>query len=326
MQYLKNPDLKTIRPDWEGNPFKNNQFQYIETPFYPSFRKLLKWQLSGNPQRQEKKSDNWRPEVYTGTSFLDSGEDFITWLGHASFLIQINGIRLITDPVLFDLPFLPRFVRPAFPLSALHSVDYILLSHDHRDHCDRKSIKLLLENNQPKKILSALGLRKVIQKWVGNTAIEEAAWYQVFDTEGIEITYLPTRHWSRRSLNDFNQVLWGAFMIRANGKTVYFGSDSGYGAHYKETAKLLPDIDVAMLGIGAYMPPMMMQEIHKNPEEAMQAFLDLGAQSMIPMHYGTYDLSDEPISEPYHRVQASFEEHGIRDKLFPLGVGEPMFF
>lgn len=325
MQYLSNPKLKTIRTDWQGNPYKDKQFQYLDNPFYPSFKNLFKWQMQGNPQKAEKKADKWRPLIHQEQAYLQKKNDFIVWLGHATFLIQLNGIRMITDPVLYNLPFLPRFVKLPFDISALKDIDYILLSHDHRDHCDKKSIRQLLNYNQPKKILAAMRLNNVISNWVGETPIEEAAWYQVFETEGVEITYMPTRHWSRRALHDFNRVLWGAFMIKANGKTIYFGSDSGYGAHYTETASYFQNIDVAILGIGAYKPAMMMQEIHKSPSEAMQAFRDLKAGKMIPMHYGTYDLSDEPISEPYHQVKSCFEQEGIADQLLRLDVNQPYF-
>jgi len=323
MQYLRNNQLPFIRPDWPGNPHDGQRFQYIYEPFYPSFRSLLKWQLSPNPQRAEKKADNWAPASASEFGYLqDKQQDCIAWLGHACFLIQINGIRLITDPIFNGLPFLKRRVGLPFPLEQLTDIDYILLSHDHRDHCDKRSIQDLLKHNRPRKILAPLKLSAVISSWVSDIPIEEAAWYQTYHTEGVEVTFLPTRHWSRRGLLDFNRVLWGSFMIRNGSKQVYYGADSGIGPHFEEIGRLFPSIQYAMIGIGAYKPAYMMQEIHTSPGEALQAFQQLGAGRLIPMHYGTYDLSDEPASEPYIEIQRHFEDSGCLEKLRLPAIGE----
>lgn len=328
MKYIKNEQLRTILPDWQGNPFDKGEFRYIWKPFQLNRKNMLKMMLTKNPQLAEKKADKWRPTIHQDSSFLESKEDFIVWLGHAVFLIQLNGVRMITDPVLVDLPFLRRQVKPPFPIEAIRDIDYILLSHDHRDHCDKKSIKALLRHNQPKKILTPLKLTNTIQSWVDKTPIEEAGWYQQYDTADseIEIFFLPSQHWCRRYLWDFNRNLWGSFIIRANGKTLYFGGDSGAGEHFAQIGQLFPDIDVAMIGIGAYAPDYMMQGIHANPKEGFEAAQQLGAKMMIPMHYATYDLSNEPISEPYRMIQQHFEAAGIPERVKRLGVCEPYYF
>ena len=323
MQYLKNDELPTLLPDWRGNPHDGRSFQYLHEPFYPSYRKLLTWQFSPNPQRAEKKADGWAPEQAGDFSYLeDKQQDCIAWLGHASFLIQLDGVRLITDPIFNGLPFLKRRVGLPFPLELLRDIDYLLLSHDHRDHCDKRSIQDLLKHNQPRKILAPLKLSNVIAPWVGNTPIEEAAWYQTYHAKNIEITFLPTRHWCRRGLFDFNRVLWGSFLIRSGDKQIYFGADSGMGPHFEEIGQLFPGIQYAMIGIGAYKPDYMMQEIHTSPREAMDAFQQLGAEKLIPMHYGTYDLSDEPASEPYREIQRHFHEAGLQERLRLPAVGQ----
>ncbi|GJM36163.1 MAG: membrane protein [Saprospiraceae bacterium] len=327
MQFLYNPSLDIIKTDWPGNAFDGTEFQYADHAFRPDWRKLWRWQTGSNPQRAEKKADNWRPEVSQDHSYLHSSDDYIVWLGHASFLIQLGGVRLITDPVLFDLPFIPRKVQLPYPIPQIRDLDYILVSHDHRDHCDKKSIKTLLQNNRPKKLLTSLKLSTIIGSWAGDTPIEEAGWYQRYKMPPTEpeIFFLPARHWCRRGLLDFNRRLAGSFLIRYQGKTIYFGADSGIGTHFREIGQLFPSIDLALLGIGAYSPDYMMQEIHTNPEEAKQAFEMLGAKQLIPMHYGTYDLSDEPISEPYHRVGALFSDNGQEEKLVRLGVGDVFY-
>lgn len=326
MDFLKNEQLTTIKSGWSGNPYRNGTFQYPGKPFRPSWRKLLKWQFSKNPMGGAKKRDDWRPATHSDSAFLQSDQDFVVWLGHATFLIQINGIRLITDPVLFDLPFISRFVRPAFPVEALRGIDYLLLSHDHRDHCDKKTIRTLLRNNRPRKILTSLKMSEVIGGWIDDTPVEEAGWYQIFDTDpSVEILFLPARHWCRRGLTDFNRRLWGSFLIRTADHTIYFGADSGYGDHFRETGDHFPGIDLALLGIGAYRPAFMMEEIHTSPSQAFKAFRDTGARRMLPMHYGTYDLSDEPISEPYHWIKELFEKEAIADRLILPKVGEPVW-
>ncbi len=323
MEYLYNKQLKRIRSDWKGNPHDGTEFQYIDRPFKPDWKVIFKMMLSKNPQAKAKRKDDWRPEVHHDSSYLDTTEDFIVWLGHASFLIQINGKRILTDPVFYNIALLQRFVPIPIELDDLTNLDYLILSHDHRDHCDKKSLTAVLEHANPT-ILTTLKMNNVIQSWVGDTPIQEAGWYQMYETKDVEIIFLPSQHWCRRGLTDFNRVLWGSFIIRTPEKTIYFGGDSASGKHFEEIGKLFPNIDVCMLGIGAYKPDFMMQEVHTSPAEAKDAFEQLGAKKMIPMHYGTYDLSWEPISEPFYNIQSLFE--GTPEKLLPLGVGEPYFF
>jgi len=326
MKYLKNESLKTFKQGWKGNPFDKNEFQYVEDAFRPSFKKILKWQLSGNPQRKEKKADKWRLKVHSDISYLDSKKDFICWLGHACFLIQLNGVRMITDPVLYDLPMIKRHATIPFDISAIKNIDYILLSHDHRDHCDKKSLKKILQNNKPQ-ILTALKMSDVIGGWVGSINIQEAGWYQEYDLaiSDLTISFLPSRHWCRRGLTDFNRRLWGSFMIQTPTHNLYFGGDSGFGPHFAEIKTLFPKIDFCFLGIGAYKPRIIMKENHASPQEAMEAFIQLGAKKMTPMHYGTYDLSDEPIGEPYRKIQECFEKDKNEDSLLLMDVNKAVW-
>ena len=324
MEWKKNEQLTTIREDWKGNPVADGRFTYLDEPFYPSGSKLLQWFFRPNPQRREKVADTWRPDVKPiGDSPASLQGDFICWLGHESFLIQIAGRRLILDPVLFDLPFLSRKVPLPYALEELGQVDYILLSHDHRDHCDKKSLQAVWRKCRPAKVLTGLNMHTVLSPWLLGLEVEEASWYQVYRTgPELEIIYLPARHWCRRGVFDFNRVLWGSFLIRSREWSIYFGADSGYASHFAEIGKLFPDIDLALIGIGAYKPGFMMKEIHTSPKEAAQAFDDLGARHMLPMHFGTYDLSDEPISEPYHHIQRIFVEARRDNRLQLPAVGE----
>lgn len=326
--YRYNPDLPIIKTGWPGNPYDKGAFGYVKEPFFPEWRTIFRMMTTPNPQAEEKKADQWRPQVIDSREWMaDKSRDFIIWLGHASFIIQLGGVRFITDPVLQDIPFVPRLVQNPFPPSEITGIDYILLSHDHRDHCDRGSLQGLLQSNQPRKILAPLEMNRTISGWVNGTPIEMAGWYQQFKTEQDEpqVYFLPTRHWSRRGLFDFNKVLWGAFLIEYEGRRYYFGGDSSLHWHYEDTASLFPGIDMAMLGIGAYAPAYMMQDVHTNPEEAVTAWQQLGAKRLLPMHYGTYDLSNEPISEPYRRVQQAMSKVAAADQLLLPGINEPIY-
>lgn len=326
MEYLKNEKLETIHPDWKGNPYANGSFQYVgNDSFKPSFLKLLRFGLTPNPSRSKKKKDlkQWRLPIHQMEQLPSLHEDAIIWLGHATFIIQLNGKRMITDPVLYKLPALKRYSALPIEAEKILGLDYILLSHDHRDHCDKKSLKLLFESNQPA-ILTSLKMSSVIGKWVPDAEIQEAGWYQRYNLHdaGIRITYLPSRHWCRRGLTDFNLRLWGSYMIETPEHVIYFGSDSGMGSHFKQIGSVFPEIDVAILGIGAYRPRFMMKESHTSPAEAKKAAEHLGAKKMIPMHYGCFDLSNEPLSEPYEDIQKLYSKN--KDGLSLLHPGEVM--
>ncbi len=328
MEYRYNPELPIIRPNWQGNPYKDGAFQYLQDPFFPEWKTVLRMLMTPNPQRREKKADQWRPAILPSTDWIaDKDRDFLVWLGHACFVIQLGGIRYITDPVLNGMPMVPRLVHPPFPTPQITGVDYILISHDHRDHCDQKSVQQLLSANPQAKIFTSLGMERTISKWIGDTPMQTAGWYQQFKSPSHEpqLTFLPTRHWSRRGLFDFNQVLWGAFLFEYQGKRHYFGGDSAYHWPFADTGEHFPDIDIAMLGIGAYAPDYMMQGAHMNPEEAVQAWQDLGAKRLLPMHYGTYDLSNEPASEPYRRIQKAMAEQERSHDLILPGVNEVVY-
>lgn len=325
IQYLKNDNLKTILPDWKGNPFSGKEFLYVHAPFRPNFQDLWRWQTSRNPQYTEKKQDTWQPQVLTDAKVLETKEDFMIWLGHATFLIQINGIRMLTDPILGSSLGLKRIPPTPFTWKQLGKIDIILLSHDHRDHCDKKNLCELFQHQNPL-ILTSLKMGELLKTWLPKAKIQEAGWFQEYQTvySDLCITYLPSQHWCRRGISDFNRRLWGSFMIQSRGKTIYFGSDSAVGKHFSQIGELFPQIDWAILGIGAYKPAYMMQKVHTNPQEAFDSFVQLRAKRMLPMHYGTFNLSDEPISEPYREIKRIFSAENKKDELCLPAIGEQL--
>ncbi len=324
-KFTKNENLPTIKADWQGTPIgEKDRFVNHEFPYLPSPLDLLKWQLRTNPQQQEKINDQTRLAVKDPTEFLNGDQDGILWFGHASFFIRLNGANLLIDPVFGEPPFITRYVTPP-PIEKLPKTDYILISHDHRDHCDEATIKQLTAKFPDAQILTGLRMEELLKDWnSSNAEIQTAGWYQQFGLPNnkIKVTFLPSRHWTRRGLFDTNRRLWGAFVIEGAGKTIYFGGDSGYGSHYQELAALFPKINYFIAGIGAYQPQFIMKPNHNTPAEAFRGFLDAKADYMIPMHFGRFDLSDEPPSEPLGLLMEKAAEANLTDKIKNLQINE----
>ena len=232
---------------------------------------------------------------------------------------------MLTDPCLFNLPGIKRFASLPTNANNLKGIDYVLLSHGHRDHLDKKSLKVIYKNNPEIKSLVPLRTTRLISNLTKN--VEEAGWYQRFSTkENINIYFLPAHHWNRRGLTDFNKTLWGSFLIQANNKTIYFAGDTGEGNHFEEIAKLFPNINYALMPIGAYKPQFLMKMMHTSPEDSVNASNVMGIKNFIPMHYGTYVLSDEPIGEPIRELKKMEKENKIKSKVHYLKVGEELKF
>ena len=322
--FLSNPKLPFVRPDFPGNYFEDGQFYHAQyaSKLAPTSQ-ILRWQLGKNPQKQEKITDPFRVKCVRGSGFLSSSEDQLVWLGHASFFIRMQGITLLTDPCWTDLPLIKRQVGLPCAVNDFKNIDYLLLSHGHRDHYDTECINQLIAQNPSMEVLMPLRLSELLGSQRDTVPFQEAAWWQRFSVKaGLEIIFLPAKHWNRRWLNDFNQQLWGSFLLRSEGGTVYFAGDSAYASHFAEIEQLVGAPEVSLLPVGAYKPSFMMREAHMNPSEAVQAFHDLKSKTMIPIHYGTYDLSDEPRGEPVRALKAMGEEGSINGELKFLEVGE----
>lgn len=345
-----NPSLKTIefpdKRDWRGTPTDNKgRFINLNHPFYPELSKLLRWQLSANPDKEKKRNDTYRPALNNeGRRFIrESNEDGIVWLGHASFFIRLGGVTMIIDPVFGDIsPGPKRLVAPLFNAEDFTTTDYVLLSHDHRDHADEKSIKQLKAVNPQCQYLTSLGCDDLLKQWTSSDKIQGAGWYQQYAmdaTKGVTITYLPSRHWCRRGLNDINKRLWGAFMIEyqmplvAQGEynglqseskklSIYCSADTAYDTHLAEVKELFGEPDICIIGVGAFKPEWFMGSAHISPNDAVIAVNEMGAKTMIPMHYGTFDLSDEPIGEPIRILEELRDNHTLNAKLLLPAIGE----
>ncbi|WP_426490731.1 MBL fold metallo-hydrolase [Hymenobacter sp. 102] len=334
-RFVHNPQLPIIKPNYPGNKMMGREYCNGEELYEPSFGTVLKWQLSKNPQKEEKKADTWVPEVVDCTAFLQGQEDGLVWLGHASFVLRVSGTTLLFDPVLFSsLGLRRRHALPCRP-EDLTNIDFLLLSHGHRDHLDAQSVKLLARQNRSMQVLTSLGMTPLLTGMAPDISVQEAGWWQQFtiDWEAMgweetkqppfELFYLPASHWHRRGLLDLNTVLWGSFLLRLpDGRTIYFAGDTSMAGHFEEIERQFGPLDIVLMPIGAYKPPYMMQMSHVNPHEAAKAVNLLRAGHVVPMHYGTFDLSDEPASEPIRELQLVAGQGMLRGELHVPAVGE----
>ncbi len=320
------PELKTVRPDWPGTPVdQRGRFMNDEFVFLPKTSELLKWQLSSNEFAAERERDTFRPEVRDPSAFLAGDEDGILWLGHASFYIRLEGRGILIDPIFGSPPLVERWVEVPSPLEKIRRVDYVLLSHDHRDHTDEATLRAVAEKFPAATFIAGMGSEEMLRGWIKPTnKVSVAGWFQRFELgdDAVEVYFVPVRHWSRRGLFDTNRRLWGGYVIKSRSASIYHGGDSGYGRHYRETGELFPDIDYFLIAIGAYEPRWFMEANHTNPADVVNAFGDIGAKWLVPMHYGTFDLSDESPGMPLRQLTEEAEKARITDKIRTLAINE----
>jgi len=246
----------------------------------------------------------------------------LTWIGHASFLLQLGGRALLLDPVFSTRVgwVYPRYGQPGLVADQLPRLAAILVTHNHYDHLDLPSLRAL-SDEVPLIVPSGLGeyLRHRVRQ-----PLVELAWWQSVEVAGLEITLVPTQHWSRRRIMDTNHTLWGGYVVAADGLAFYHASDSSWFDGFREIGLRFPGLQVAMLPIGGYRPGWFMEHYHLNPEQAGQAFETLGARWLLPMHWGAFQLTDEPLAEPAERIRSWWEQAGFGSDrhLGVLAVGE----
>jgi L-ascorbate metabolism protein UlaG (beta-lactamase superfamily) len=317
-----NPALPFIKANWNGNLLNEKQ-QYInlDGPSERGFAELFKWQFEKNQLKPLKKKQQPNVDILQTKFITQNRENGFVWLGHASYLFTLEGKHFLTDPVLYNVGPLKRFTPLPCDVAELKQIDYILLSHNHRDHADKKSMQHLCTLNPKAVILTGLNIAPLLRSWKITNPIVEAGWYQQYQLEtDVQVTYLPAKHWNRRGLTDMNNMLWGSFMLQSPTQTIYFGADSGLGMHFEEIGQLFPSIDYAMLGIGAYKPEWFMHTAHTSPADALIALQQLNAKQLVPMHFATFDLSDEPLFYPKQELLQLQEQQNI-DAVLHLAIG-----
>jgi L-ascorbate metabolism protein UlaG (beta-lactamase superfamily) len=258
---------------------------------------------------------------------LDGAAALVSFIGHATFLIQTAAGNILTDPVYSQRasPFSfagPRRVRqPAIAFDNLPPISTVLLSHNHYDHCDLRTLARLVRLTDPI-VVTPLGNAPLLRS-AGLTRVEELDWWQEATSAPLPITLTPAHHFSARTPFDRNRALWGGFSLVAGGRRIYFAGDSAYAPFFQEVRRRLGPIDLALLPIGAYEPRWFMSAVHMNPAEAVQAHLDLGAPASIAMHFGTFQLTTEGIDEPLRALEEARRANQISvDRFRALEFGE----
>jgi N-acyl-phosphatidylethanolamine-hydrolysing phospholipase D len=249
----------------------------------------------------------------------------ITWIGHSTFLVRMDGVTFLTDPMFSERasPFSfmgpRRMVPPGIPLDDLPVVDFVLLSHDHYDHTDLATVQALARRGIPFIVPPGLG------EWVfavGGKAIEVNQW-KAADLNGVRVESVPAQHFSGRTLFDRNRRACTGWVVSGPDKRFYHAGDTGYSSDFKAIGERLGRIDLAAVPIGAYLPASMMHPIHTTPEEGLRIGLDVGARHIVAMHFGTFDLADEPVDEPPQRFQAEAARLGLEpDRVWIMKVGQ----
>ena len=259
----------------------------------------------------------------------------VTWIGHATVLAQVGGINLLTDPIFSDraspLSFAgPKRVHaPGLALQQLPRVDLVVISHNHYDHCDAPSLQALnAQTGKPPLFLVPLGLKAWMAD-IGITNVIEMDWWQSHRVGSVEVVMTPVQHWSGRGLGDRLQTLWGGWAVFAPDAHLYFVGDTGFSRDFSDVARRFAPrqkeggFDIALIPVGAYEPRWFMKEQHVDPDEALRIHLDLRAKRSLGIHWGTFELTDEPLDEPPRALARARIKAGVsEDVFFLLALGQ----
>lgn len=294
---------------------------------------VLRWKLAGRgPFAALRKTPPRLPEVKDAVgawNTVDPGAR-VQWLGHASVLIELEGLHILIDPVFGGAgPVVPRKVAaPRLP-DHLPPIDVILLTHGHYDHLDAKSVAAVLSANPTCRVVVPRGLGRALPR--GCAQVTEASWWDrvtLDEDRGVDAVLVPAQHWHLRSGFDRNRSLWGGWFVRSPRRSIYHSGDTGHFGGFATIAAVLGKPDVAVLPLGAYEPRWFMADQHMSPEHSVAAFEALGATHMMGMHWGTFDLTDEPLDHgAFTLLPEIADERGIsRDRLHVMAHGGVLGF
>jgi L-ascorbate metabolism protein UlaG (beta-lactamase superfamily) len=296
-----------MRRTWRGRPFAVRKMEQL----WRLVRESHEQPMTGTP----------RP-----VQLVKPDELGVTFIGHSSFLLQVHGRKLLVDPVFSKrLIVLRRQRRPGVMVEELPPIDVVLLTHAHMDHLDMASLRRVIRatrrlTGQAPEVVVPRGVEDLVER-LGFSKIHGLAWWEQIEVQGLKVTMTPCKHWGARMFRDTHRG-YGGYVVEGGGQSVYHSGDTAYFDGFSEIgAKLKPE--VALLPIGAYFPDSY-RSVHTSPEEAVRGFVELGAQQMVPMHYGTFRLGREPMEEPLQRLEAEGERLGIKGKIKILAEGETM--
>jgi N-acyl-phosphatidylethanolamine-hydrolysing phospholipase D len=252
----------------------------------------------------------------------------VTWIGHSTLLVQMDHVTFLTDPIWSDTPS-PisfagprRFVEPGVELANLPKIDFVVVSHNHYDHMDIPTLRALSLRDPETRFLVPLGNAALLRN-EGIDHVEELDWGDMVHHEGVSIHCLPAQHWSKRGVGDDLKALWASWAVTGSERRFFFAGDTGYFDGFRRIGDVLGPFDLTAIPVGAYEPVAMMRLSHMNPEEAFRAALDLRSRHAVAIHFGTFDLSDEPLDEPPRRFLGAAANRALtEDQAWVLRIGE----
>lgn len=317
-------------------PAPRNEAGRFENPGGPLARGSASLRISfllGRVGRSLRAADGAAARVPNDGSFLrenaGAGTATVTWVGHATLLVQMDGLSFLTDPIWSETasPFTfagpRRLAPPGLSLEDLPPIDFVVISHNHYDHLDLATLERLAARSGETRFLVPLENAELLRER-GIPRVEELDWGESVRHESVTIHCLPAQHWSQRGLFDHNRGLWASWAVTGPSRRFYFGGDTGYFEGFESIGAALGPFDLAALPIGAYQPEPMMREAHLNPEEAVQAGVDVRARRAVGVHFGTFDLADEALDEPPRRFRAAGAVAGL--EVWELSIGETREF
>jgi L-ascorbate metabolism protein UlaG (beta-lactamase superfamily) len=313
----RNPTKKTKTKFSSLEHYSKGTFvNQIPTEMNTDFRSMfpvLKEFLKGNPNRQ--------PKVAIPIKRLELSEQIadqktkVTWFGHSAFLIEMDGKRMLLDPMFGKAPSpVPWFGNKRyskhlpFKVEELPQIDLVIFSHDHYDHLDYGTIKKL--KNKVKHFVVPLGVSAHLERWgVVAQSITECNWWDELEVDGMSLVCTPARHFSGRSLTNRNSTLWSSWVLKGKETNLYFSGDSGYGPHFKEIGEKYGPFDLTLMECGQYHEKWA--AIHMMPEETVQAHIDVKGKMLIPIHWGAFTLSLHGWTDPVERAVKAAEKRGV---------------
>lgn len=324
---------------------RDGRFQNNHLDFAPrGFGDLLAWRWAALREGLPKPPQAPTPVVKPDLAFIATNakagpamEPAVTWIGHASTLLQLGGINVLTDPIFSERASPVSFAGPkraqppGLAPAELPRIDAVVISHNHYDHCDAESLKTLnAQPGGPPLFLVPLGLKAWLAD-IGITNALELDWWQSRQVGAVEIVLTPVQHWSARSFNDRMKTLWGGWALLAPDFQAFFAGDTGYSADFAEIRARLAarqgetGFDLALIPVGAYEPRWFMREQHVNPEEAVRIHRDLKARRSLGIHWGTFELTDEPLDEPPRALALARQAAGVADDDFGVtAIGQTL--
>ena len=337
------------RPHHTTEGFKNNYAGAVNK----TFAELIRWQrerqAAGLPKPPDALTPTMAPDLFAIKAYASTAQSTsqnspaITWIGHASVLVQAGGLNVLTDPIFsnraspISLIGPTRKQPPGLALADLPVVDVVLVSHNHYDHLDRPSVLEIASRSEaagkPTLFIVPLGMKSwFVDLGIKNTV--ELDWWDQYTHKGVEFNFTPVQHWSARSLGDRSQTLWGAYAVFAPDLHWYFAGDTGYSRDFVDTGARFADrhteakgggFDLALIPIGAYQPRWFLAEQHVDPAEAVQIHRDLGAKRSVGIHWGTFELSDESLDQPPKDLAQAARAKGLKDNDFRvMSIGQTL--